>query len=137
MNDLRGMLIRHESMRLRPYLDTKGKITIGVGRNLEDVGISSDEALYMLDKDILRARAASATFAWYQRLDPTRKDVIISMVFNMGLDRFTGFKRMLAAMERSDFESAANEMLASEWSAQVKSRATELAQMMRTGEYLP
>lgn len=36
-------LSRDEGRRLKPYLDTVGKTTIGVGRNLTDVGISEDE----------------------------------------------------------------------------------------------
>jgi lysozyme len=135
MPDLRGLLIRHEGMRLRPYLDTQGKITIGVGRNLEDVGITSDEALYLLEKDIVRAMAAAAVFSWYPKLDPVRKDVVVSMVFNLGLGKLTEFRRLIQAMERADYEAAANEMLASKWSAQVKGRAVELAAMMRTGQY--
>lgn len=135
MGDIRGLLMRHEGMRLRPYLDTKGKITIGVGRNLEDVGITTDEAFYLLDKDVTRATAAAATFAWFPALDTVRKDVIISMVFNMGLTRFAEFKRLIEALEKSDFEQAAKEMLQSQWAAQVKDRAAELARMMRTAKY--
>ena len=43
-------LVRDEGLRLRPYADTVGKTTIGVGRNLTDVGISHDEALALLEK---------------------------------------------------------------------------------------
>jgi len=135
MANLRGLLIRHESLRLKPYLDSAGKITIGVGRNLEDMGITSEEAIYLLDKDIVRATAAGAVFAWFPMLDQVRKDVIVSMIFNMGLTRFSEFRLMIKAMERKDYESAAHEMMASRWASQVKSRATELASMMRTGRY--
>ena len=49
---LRSQLERHEGLRLKPYRDTVGKLTVGYGRNLEDVGISRDEADFMLDNDI-------------------------------------------------------------------------------------
>lgn len=42
------MLIRHEGLKLKPYQCTAGKLTIGVGRNIEDMGITEDEAIYML-----------------------------------------------------------------------------------------
>ncbi len=44
-NRLRQMLIRHEGLRRKPYRDTVGKLTIGAGRNLDDVGITREEAL--------------------------------------------------------------------------------------------
>lgn len=144
---IRELLTRHEGLRLKPYFDccgkllhecrctAKGKATIGVGRNLEDVGLSAEEAMHLLDKDILRARAAAATFAWYPKLDPVRKDVVVSMVFNLGLQGFSEFKRLIFALAQRDYERAASEMLASRWASQVKSRAVELAAMMRTGVY--
>lgn len=135
MNDLRALLMQDEGLELKPYLDTKGIMSIGVGRNLEANGISSDEALYLLDNDIKKATAAAATFKWFDKIDPVRKDVIVSMVFNMGLDKFCGFKRMIAAMERGDFPQAATEMLASMWSAEVGKRAARLAGMMQSGSY--
>ncbi len=116
---IRSMLIRHEGLRLKPYRDFAVRFYAA-----------------SLDKDILRARAAAATFSWYPKLDAARKDVIVNMVFNLGLSKFSEFRRMIAALDRGDFQSAASEMLASKWSAQVKSRAVELATMMRSGQYL-
>jgi lysozyme len=50
-------LERDEGRRLRPYVDTAGKVTIGVGRNLTDVGITDDDCDRMLAEDIARAEA--------------------------------------------------------------------------------
>lgn len=41
-----------EGVRFKPYRDTVGKLTIGVGRNLDDRGISPGEADYLLANDI-------------------------------------------------------------------------------------
>lgn len=132
---LKALLIRHEAVALKPYKDTRGKITIGVGRNLEDCGISEAEAMAMLDNDLGRAVAyCRDAYPWFNNLCDTRQNVIASMVFNMGAAKFSEFKKMLAAVERRDFEGAANEMLCSAWAGQVKGRATELAQMMRDGD---
>ena len=57
---LRAMLIRHEGLKLRAYLCPAGKITVGVGRNLEDAGISEKEALFLLDNDIEQMTARVA-----------------------------------------------------------------------------
>ncbi len=131
---LEDTLIRHEGLRLKPYFDTVGKLTIGVGRNLDDVGISEDEAIYMLHADIGRVRVQLAqTFTWYLGLNTARKDVVINMVFNLGLGRFKRFKKTIAAIEVLNWDLAAKEMLKSKWAKQVGRRATELARMMRSG----
>lgn len=133
--ELESLLIRHEGMRLKAYLDTKGIITIGVGRNLEGNGITDDEAIYLLRNDIARvAQEAADNFVWFQSLSQPRQDVICDMLF-MGLARFKTFTRMLAAIEADDFTQAANEMLASMWAAEVGRRAVELAMIMKTSMY--
>jgi lysozyme len=132
---LREMLIRHEGLRLKPYRDPRGKLTIGVGRNLDDVGITRDEAGMLLDNDIAKVRReVEHAFIRFSRLDTVRKDVILNMVFNLGLARFRGFKRTIAAIKPEDWEKAAREMLNSRWAKQVGKRAQELAAMMRRGK---
>ncbi len=131
MEDLRDMLIRHEGLRLKPYLDTQGIVTIGVGRNLESNGISQDEAMMLLEHDIERAEKDAAGYPWFAGLNVARQNVIVSMLFNLGKDRFAGFGRLIDALEKSDFQKAADEMLSSKWAGQVRNRAVELAIMMR------
>lgn len=133
--NIQDLLIQDEGLRLRVYLDTKGKMTIGVGRNLEDVGISESEALLFLENDVAIARRESAKFPFFPALDPVRQDVIICMVFNMGASKFSGFVRFMAAVDRKDYATAATEMINSSWSLQVGKRAVRLAEMMRSGVY--
>ena len=138
---LRDLLIKHEGTgrkrggRFFPYEDSVWKLTLGYGRNLEDIGISEEEAGVLLDNDIARVVAeCRRSFGWFDGLDEVRQHVIISMVFNVGRPGFLGFKKMISAIEKSDWQMAAIEMLDSKWSEQVGRRATELAQMMKTGE---
>lgn len=134
---LKLMLIEHEGLRLKPYKDTQGFLTIGVGRNLEGTGLTEAEAMHLLDNDISRVVAyCRQAFAWFNGLDDVRQNVVCSMVFNLGAAGFAEFKKLIAAIERKDFEAAANEMLCSRWAAQVKGRAVELAAMMRDGSTL-
>jgi lysozyme len=132
---LKGMLIRHEGLKLSPYTCTKGRLTIGVGRNLDAVGISKNEAMVLLENDIDRAFALAEAFPWFYSLDEVRQDVVINMLFNMGLGKFKEFTKLISALERGRFELAAIEMLDSLWAAQVGGRATELAKMMKNGHY--
>ncbi len=136
MSRLHEMLIRHEGLRLKPYNDTVGKLTIGVGRNLDDVGITREEALMLLDNDIAKVRReVNRAFPWFAQLNPVRKNVVLNMVFNIGLPRFRQFKKTIAAIKAKDWEEAASQMLDSRWARQVGRRARELAAMMKTGKY--
>lgn len=133
----RALLVRHEGLKLFPYLDSVGKTTIGVGRCIEDIGISQLEAMFLLSNDIDRVhKEAGEGFTWFKSLDLVRQDVILSMVFNLGMSRLMGFKKMLQAVAVQDYDRAAAEMISSKWSTQVGRRAEELAQMMRTGKYI-
>jgi len=132
---VRKMLIRHEGLRLKPYRCSAGKLTIGVGRNIEDNGISEEEAYLMLENDIIEVRdSLEKKYNWFERLNEVRKAVVIDMAFNLGIPRFGAFKKTIALIESEDFEEAGKEMLRSKWAVQVGYRARELAEMMRSGK---
>lgn len=133
---LAEMLKAHEGLELKPYLDTKGKLTIGYGRNLQDVGISLQEAETMLANDIADARRrAEQLFDWYSTLDSVRQDVIVMLVFNMGAAKLGHFIQMIQAIKAGDFYRASQEMLDSMWARQVGNRAVVLSKMMMSGKY--
>ena len=131
---LKIQLQRHEGVRLRPYTDTVGKLTIGVGRNLTDMGITLDEAMMMLDHDIDRCVVELATaFPWFISLDPMRQRVCVDLCFNMGIARLSGFKNTLAAVARRDYDAAAQGLHDSKWYGQVGRRGPWLVEALRTG----
>lgn len=134
-DQLRAMLIRQEGIRLKPYVDTVGKTTIGCGRNLTDNGIEESEAYMMLDNDIIKATLEAQKLPMFTKLDPVRQDVLINMAFNLGLPRLKHFVKMLAALSDGNWEEAAIQMQDSKWAMQVGNRAIELAVMIRSGEY--
>jgi lysozyme len=130
------MLNRHEGLRLKPYRDAKNRLTIGVGRNLDDAGITREEAVTLINNDIATVRREiERAFPRVSRLNPVRKDVILDTVFNLGLPRFRGFKKTIAAIMAEDWENAVREMFDSQWAKQVGKRAKELAAMMKRGKY--
>lgn len=127
-------LIKHEGLRLRPYTCPAGKLTIGVGRNLEDRGITEDEAMMMLQNDIIACRKECySNFIWYGEMDELRQEVILEMCFNLGIARLKGFKKMLKACELKNYTLASQEMLTSLWARQVGNRAKTLAKIMEKG----
>jgi len=125
-----------EGLRLHPYTCTAGKVTIGYGRNLDDVGITAEEAEHLLTSDIEVARLDAEQFtgsAVWDGLTPARKAVIINMAFNLGITRLSQFKRLHNSLALSSYDEAAKEMLNSRWARQVGSRADRLAESMRHG----
>jgi lysozyme len=127
------LLKKHEGVRLKPYRDSVGKLTIGVGRNLEDVGITEDEADMMLMNDIDRCfYDLNYHLPWFSYLDKIRQMVLVDMCF-MGIYALLGFKDTLESIKLGDYEKASKQMLESKWAIQVGDRAKELSEMMKTG----
>jgi lysozyme len=136
MNRIKAQLVRHEGLRLKPYRCTAGKLTIGIGRNLNDCGISQSEAYIMLINDIMNCekQLQAKIPDIYNGLDEVRKSVLLNMCFNLGINGLLGFKNTLAFVEAGDWERAANNMLVSRWAKQVGRRAIELSELMRKGK---
>lgn len=132
-DSLIGRVKLHEGLRLKPYKCTAGKTTIGYGRNLDDVGLSNEEAEYLLMHDLENAENEASKLDCYKKLNQNRKDILIEMVFNLGYPRLCGFKKMIQALDRGDYDGAANEMLDSKWARDVGERAKTLAYFMRIG----
>ncbi|MCK5601839.1 lysozyme [Candidatus Pacearchaeota archaeon] len=135
METLEQQLVRHEGYRQFPYKCSAGKNTVAIGRNLDDRGISRDEAMYMLHNDIVICKQElNLLYPMVNRLSEARYNVLINMCFNLGIVRLGQFKKMRAALEVGDFDEASRQMLDSKWARQVGRRAVELAEIMNEGE---
>lgn len=133
-DQLKPILANDEGKRNKPYHCTAGKLTIGIGRNLDDVGLSDDEIGLLLDNDISRAEeAARRLVPSFDILSDPRKCVVVSMAFNMGEAALSGFKNTLAAINSGSWQQAAQGMRKSKWATQVGARAERLAKMMEQG----
>ncbi|WP_288413475.1 glycoside hydrolase family protein [uncultured Sphingomonas sp.] len=160
MHKLVAELTRDEGLRLTTYRCTAAKLTIGIGRNLDDVGISGSEArlfgcdtpaqaLAHVKRHGVTKRQAESLFAndivgcerdldrrlpWWRSLDDVRERVLLNMCFNLGINGLVGFRNTLRMVERREYEDAAANMLKSLWARQVGARAQRLSAMMRTGK---
>lgn len=131
---LRARVALHEGLRLKPYRDTVGKLTIGYGRNLDDVGISKEEAHILLQNDLEWAiEDAERNIPHFSSMNGIRQEVMVEMLFNIGLTKLRQFKLMFRALEDKNYDRAADEMIDSKWYVQVGVRAVELVKLMRTG----
>lgn len=127
-------LMRHEGLRLKTYKCTSGKLTIGVGRNLDDVGITKEEAMYLLKNDISRCMIeCKLKIPVFDLLNNVRQNVLLNMCFQMGISGLLKFKKFLSFLEKQDFDSAAEEMLKSKWAEQTPNRAKELSGVIKKG----
>ncbi len=116
LNKLKISIEKHESLKLKPYSCPKGKLTIGYGRNLEDRGITQNEAKAMLERDLLDTKLElEDKIKFFHKLDDIRQNVLIEMAYNMGVPHLLEFKNTLKFMEKGDFINASIEMLDSKW----------------------
>lgn len=162
LKTIEEQLILHEGLRLKVYKCPAGKWTIGVGRNLEakgltkeeqekilgtsglsklevidallGMGISKEDALFLLANDIADCKRDLERYDWYTKLDPVRQKVLIDMRLNLGMAGLLDFKRMIVALAAQDYEAAAKEMIDSRWYVQVGNRSKRLVTMMFDGE---
>lgn len=135
---LMRMLIRDEGWRNRMYTCPAGKLTIGVGFNLEANAMCDAAIGAQMRHDIAKAQtqAAGVIGDVWAEMDEVRRDVVTSMVFQMGAGGFAKFTDTIGLIQQKKWAEAADAMLQSKWAKQTKKRAERLSQMMRTGLYV-
>ena len=127
------MLKRHEGFRSKMYRDSLGVWTIGYGLNLES-GITEEEAAYLLDMRVRKIEEIlNKSLYFWDELSPIRKEVLINMAYNLGVDGLYKFRTTLRLIGEKRYEEASNQMLNSLWARQVPNRARELSNLMKDG----
>jgi len=126
------LIRRHEGCRLDVYKDSRGVLTVGYGHALHEGSMISFVAANKIFSDDFRQAWKQFDALDLPEMSGIRSAVCISMIFNLGVRGFLGFKKMIAAMRAGDWDAAAKEMLDSKWANQVGYRAHELSKMMRT-----
>lgn len=132
---LKNSLKRNEGVRLKPYVDSVGKISIGIGRNLTDIGITLDEADYLLDNDIKHVLDQVQKEDWWPSVkdNDVRARAMSELVFNMGIYGVRTFRNALTCLKAGDFDGAAKNFLDSKWTSQVGARSDLICKMIETG----
>ena len=136
IDEIADALKAEEGFVAHCYVCTAGAHTVGYGRNIDQkhggIGISEDEADYLLRNDIDRTISECQRWDWFDELDPVRQSVVVQLCFQLGRPRLSQFKRMLAALSQQppDLIAAANELLDSRFANQVPARAARLAEQM-------
>lgn len=131
MTELKEWIKKHEGFSAYPYKDITEHTSIGWGRNLDDKGISAEEAELMLDNDINEVTNQLRTYSWYLTQPKNVQYALVNMCFNLGLAGLLGFRKMIRALIAKDYTTAAQEALNSKWAEQVGQRAKDVAVMIR------
>ncbi len=133
MSEMSDLIVKHEGIRKFPYKDTTGHTTIGVGRNLDERGITEDEAIYLLKNDIDNCiNELSERLYWFESAPDKVKMVLIDMCFNCGIFGLLTFRNTLEHIKNGNYELAAEDMLKSQWAREVGPRALELTQILKS-----
>lgn len=134
-NKFRERLIKEEGLELKPYVDSVGKLTIGIGRNLDDRGITEEEAYFLCRNDMAIAyRECKNNFKFFDDLPDDAQLVLADMCFNMGITKLKTFTKTMQLIEKHDFKAASVEMLDSLWARQVGKRAVELSEILKNAK---
>jgi lysozyme len=136
ITDVASLIKANEGCKLFPYTDTVGKLTIGVGRNLTDCGISQEEAEALFTDDLDQAtRNLEAGIPWTVNLDEVRKAVMLDLCFNMGLQSLLTFTTFLRLMATGDYAGAADDLAQTHYATQVGARAVQNCNLLRFGDW--
>ena len=127
-------LVQDEGLRLKPYKDTVGKLTIGIGRNLDDVGISEEEAYHLCENDLKACISDLQTLSCFDGLPYDVQRVLVNMRFNLGFKGLLGFRNTLALIQEGKYKEASYSMLDSKWAKQVGARAYRLSEILRNAK---
>lgn len=155
MMNYKELIAIDEGKRNKPYLDTRGNYTIGVGHFLGKTGFNAElrkhlaipddymekgitdvQIEQLFDMDLNRClNQLKFYYKWFEELDDIRQAVMISMCFNLGILRLFKFIKTLGFIKDGEYDKAADEMLTSDWAKQIPNRAKRLSEMMRAGEW--
>lgn len=148
MTQIIQILNFEEGFRSKPYRDSLGYPTVGVGFLIGPKGADLSNYTFSLSKNVsdvwleelangrlTQMKARPAICSALKQCNPARTDILISMAYQLGTEGLAGFKNTLAMIAAGNFTGASSGMLDSLWNKQTPKRAQRHAEVMRTGTY--
>ena len=129
-DQLKSWIKHYEGFNGKAYMDSRGRLTIGWGRNIQEVGITPAEGDYLFDNDIAFVEKVLLQHNFYLNAPGNVKDALFNMCFNLGINGLLEFKDMIKAIEDKNYSLAAKAALASSWAMEVGKRAKDIALMI-------
>lgn len=125
-----------EGYRSLMYKDSTGNWTIGYGHNLSVKPLSQAVCALILSEDLEEAEHDLASaFPYYLHLDGARQGILLDLAFNLGIEGLMGFRKMLVAIQLSDWTIAADELRNSKAAVEEPNRIAKLAHALETGVF--
>ena len=135
---LEEQIRHHEGYRDTVYKDTLMKSTIGYGhlclkeeRWIEGKKYPRKQLEKVFQYDLKKAIDGAYRLIGDVDLPDDAKMVVCNMVFQMGTNGVSKFKKFLDNLKNKRFSEAADEMIDSRWFQQTGARSSELAQIIR------
>lgn len=152
MSNISRMLYIDEGYRAKPYRDSEGYPTVGIGIKIGPKGgslgvytfsVPLKTALLWVDEYsasvVTQLSSSAALRGVWPALNDARRDALVNMGYQMGADGSTQgiwkFKRMIAAVAAQDWQEAHKQALDSLWARQTPDRAERVAATLRDGNY--
>lgn len=148
MSKIAEMLIQDEGFRSKPYIDTEGYPTVGIGMRIGPKNSPLSAYTFELPLDAAKvwsqSHAASVADSLRQNpitakawaaADDARKDALLNMAYQLGVPGLSKFRKMLAHCEAQRWEEAAREGRESLWYNQTPTRAARVLLVLVTGGY--
>jgi lysozyme len=137
-----------EGLRLKAYRCSEGKLTIGYGWNIDANPtfegkpipriITKEFAEKLLIYSIsIAEQGLLKNLPWTINLDPARRDALLNMSFQIGIDGLLKFKTSLPLIKEGKYQNAAVNLLKSLWAKQTPERAKRVTNQIASGKYYP
>jgi len=138
--EIKAMIIKHEGKRNRPYQDSLGLWTVGVGHLIGDGKslppemnreFSDEEVMAMFEKDYAHHRSAAMNIPGFGKLDGRGQGALTDLTFNMGPSWISKWPKLKKQLEEGDTKGAAQNLEQSKWYGQVGNRAPTVVSLLR------
>lgn len=134
-----------EGFEKQAYYCTSGYPTIGKGTKIGPKGaplkyyefvFTEKIADAFLEEELRNVRNKLIHESWYVKLNEDRQTIIKSMAYQMGIGGLFKFKKMIAALDKGDWNEAAHQALDSRWAKQTPARAERHAAVLANGDLM-
>lgn len=139
-DEIKQMIIAHEGKRNRPYQDSLGLWTVGVGHLIGDGKtlppemnreFSDEEVMAMFEKDYAHHRSAAMNIPGFDKLNGRGQGALTDLTFNMGPSWISKWPKLKKQLEEGDTQAAAANLEQSKWYKQVGNRAPTVVSLLK------
>ena len=146
--ELKKMIAHHEGTRYRPYQDSLGLWTVGIGHLIGDGKslppewnreFSKEEVQAMFEKDYAHHRAgAAANTPNFDKMTSAMQGAFTDLAFNMGPNwiKAKGFKTLEKELKNFNTEGVVASLTNSKWAKQVGERSGHITGLINSSGFL-